>query len=178
MSGASVPDYLDPDEIPFTADEILRTFRLLADSEAEAQAIALQVTEGARQVYAERVAALAAEARGSTNLDELNHGIYFIYPEFFAALATLSPELSARVESYWVTQRAKLRPQRIRDAHWHAGFHPLHDPPDPTVIATVDAQEAAEREQWTTIRAAVETELREKALTTRPDDVHSPLARP
>ena len=93
-----MPAYIDPEELPFTADEIrAAASRFL--SEADARLVAETLTELGPQMMRERSGRRAEwKAASIPNADALPlHG--WVYPEeLLPALAELSADAAARVE--------------------------------------------------------------------------------
>jgi hypothetical protein len=64
-------DLIDPEDFPFTEDEVYRAERLLSP-EADARQMAADIASAGREAQAARIAAAAARARGSRNPAEIN----------------------------------------------------------------------------------------------------------
>ena len=151
-------DLIDPEDFPFTEDEVYRAERLLS-SEADARRMAADIASGGRDARAARVAAAEARARGSREPAEINPPVMLLSGMYFAQLAALSPELEQRVERYRMELRAQARPSRLRNALFRAGLHPSLKEPPPEVLAAIDAQDAAEDQTWAVLRADLASEL-------------------
>ena len=106
--GARAPDLVDPDDFPFTEEEVHRAERLLSD-EASARAEAAQIARAGREARASRLAADVARAHGRRGPTVVDPEVLYLSPVLFAPLAALSPELEARVEAYRSASRAASR---------------------------------------------------------------------
>ena len=94
-----MPAYIDPEELPFTTDEIRAAARRFL-SEADARLVADTLTKLGPQLVRERsTRRVAWKAANLANADALPlHG--WVYPaELLPALAELSVDAAARVES-------------------------------------------------------------------------------
>jgi hypothetical protein len=148
-------DLLDPEECPFTEAEIVAAARLWPEP-AERDALVQSIITGVREAYADRVRALAALARGSREVDEINYGIVIFPYEIFGLVAALSPAHADRVEIWRANRRAARRSQRVAQAMWNAGCNP-RDAATPAVLAQIDAEDRDWDEQWKAMRALPET---------------------
>ena len=151
-------DFIDPEDFPFTEDEVYRAWRLLG-SEADAREIAAIIALGGRENRVSRLAALAARARGSRDPAEVNYPVLAVPAELFALLAALSPELETRVERYRAATREESRLSRVRNHAFRLRVPLDQDPPAPEVLAAIAAEDRAVDEAWAGLRAAVATEL-------------------
>jgi hypothetical protein len=116
-------DLIDPEDFPFTEDEVYRAERLLSP-EADARQMAADIARAGREAQAARIAAAAARARGSRNPTEINPPVMLLSGMYFAQLAAVSPELEERVERYRMAGRAQARASRLRNAMVRAGLPP------------------------------------------------------
>ena len=156
-------DIIDPEDFPFTEEEVYRAERLLS-SEADAREMAAKIAQAGRDARTARLAAAAAQARGSRDPTEINAPVMVLSTMYFAQLAAISPELEERVERYLRALRATALPSRLRSALYRAGLTVTSEPP-PEVVAVLAAEYAAEDQAWAALRADLATELRAR---TRP----------
>jgi len=160
--GATVHDLIDPDDFPFTEDEVYRAERLLS-SDADARRMAADIATAGREARAARVAAAEARARRSRDPVEINAPVMVLSAMYFAQLAALSPELEQRVEQYRMKLRAQARPSRLRHALFRAGLLATRHEPPPEVLAEIAAQDAADDRAWARLRADLATELERRS---------------
>ena len=153
-------DLIDPEDFPFTEDEVYRAERLLSP-EADARQMAADIASAGREAQAARIAAAAARARGSRNPTEINPPVMVLSGMYFAQLAAVSPELEERVERYRMAGRAQAGPSRLRNAMFRAGL-PLGHDPTPDVLSKLAAEDAAEDEAWFSFRADLAAELQRR----------------
>ena len=94
-----MPEFVDPEELPFTTDELYRA-ALRFMPEEKARFIADHLTEIGPGLVAERAARRAGWRRsGAPNADTLPL-FGWVYPnELLIALSALSPEVDARVKA-------------------------------------------------------------------------------
>jgi hypothetical protein len=149
-----VQDIIDPEDFPFTEEEVYRAERLLS-SEADGREMAAKIAQAGRDARTARLAAAAAQARGSRDPTEINAPVMVLSTMYFAQLAAISPELEERVEQYLLALRATARPSRLRSALYRAGLAVTSEPP-PEVVAVL----AAENQAWAALRADLAAELR------------------
>jgi hypothetical protein len=161
-----VHDLIDPEDFPFTEDEVYRAERLLS-SEADARRMAADIAIAGRDARIARAAAAEARAQGSRDPAEINPPVMLLSGMYFAQLAALSPELEQRVERYRMELRAQARPSRLRNALFRAGLPPNQPEPPPEVLAAIAAEDAAEDQAWATLRADLAAELHRR--------LHSPV---
>jgi hypothetical protein len=152
-------DLIDPEDFPFTEDEVYRAERLLSP-EADARRMAADIASSGREAQAARIAAAAARARGSRIPTEINPPVMILSGMYFAQLAAVSPELEERVERYRLAGRAQARPSRLRNAMFRAGL-PLGHDPTPEVLSKLAAEDAAEDAAWFSLRADLAAEFAE-----------------
>jgi hypothetical protein len=153
-------DLIDPEDFPFTEDEVYRAERLLSP-EADARQMAADIARAGREAQAARIAAAAARARGSRNPTEINPPVMLLSGMYFAQLAAVSPELEQRVERYRMAGRAQARTSRLRNAMFRAGL-PLGHDATPEVLSKLAAGDAAEDEAWFSLRADLAAELQRR----------------
>lgn len=155
-------NWIDPDEFPFSQDEVYLALRLTS-SEKLARTEAARIAEMGRDAHVARLAAQQALARGSRDAAEVNRDVLYLSPEFFALLAAVSTELAARVDAYWERIFAQNHELRLRNALRLARVSSLDDPAAADVRATLESADADERALWHAVRSGVEADLRQRA---------------
>jgi len=164
IRNATIVTFIDPEELPFSQDEVYEALRLTS-SERRARSEAASIAQMGREARAARLAAQQARARGTRDPAEANRHALYLSPEFFALLAAVSLELRARVDTYWESTFAQNHAYRVRNALRLAGASSLDDAAAVDVRAAVDAADAEEQGIWRTVRAGVESELRRRGHT-------------
>jgi hypothetical protein len=151
------PDWLDPEEFPFTEAEL--TSALVPwGSYPGCEQLAVAIAEGLREARAGRERALAALARDSRDLEEIDHGIFLFPTEVWALMAELSADHAERVEAFLRERQRQQRPQRLASAMLRAGLSP-HATPTAAVVAEIDAEDRATEVQWQEFRDRVRRDV-------------------
>lgn len=151
-------EWLDPEEFPFTEAELVaalgRWSAWLGHEE-----LPRQIAQGVRECRVDRLRAAAAIARGSRDLEEINHSTFLFPDEVWALVADLSPAHADRVEAFLNARRAARRPHRLASAMHAAGLG-SREAPTPEIIAAIDEEDRIADEQWIAFRAKVRDEMR------------------
>lgn len=119
-------EYLDPDRLPFTEDEIFRALALTA-GEQEAR-------DAARE-FAETLAGGAYD------------GAWSLSDSVFAALALLSDDLRERIDVYMRAGWERMRPSTVFNALRREGL-PGGSDPTPSALRTADEEIAEHVANW------------------------------
>lgn len=119
-------EYLDPQSLPFTEDELFRAFALTGDEQ--------EAREGARWL-ADLLAGGAYE------------GGWSISDAVFAALALLSDDLRERVDTYMRDRWERMRPSTVFNALRREGL-PGGCDPTPSALRMADEEIAAYVADW------------------------------
>ena len=150
------PEWLDPEEFPFTEAELFAALGPWGASLGHDR-LPREIAQGLRECRVDRLRAAGAIARGSRDLEEINHAVFLFPPEVWALLCELSPAHAERVESFRDDRRRASRAHRLATAMHLAGLHPRATP-TPEIVATIDAEDAAADEEWKAFRARVRRE--------------------
>ncbi len=151
--------YLDPDQFPFTADEVRAAVEWLAEG-ADREALAGFILEVCARLRAEKERAALARARGSTDPEDINDIVLAFPEELYAALSLAGPDTALRV----VTLLSGWRAQTVRSRrHLVMREHGCHQNAQPTaaVLAELEAFEGSIVAAWDSVRAKV-AERRER----------------
>jgi hypothetical protein len=151
------PDWLDPDEFPFTGAELTSAL-VLWSSHPGCEQLAEAIAEGLRESRVERERALAALARGSRDLEEINHGIFLFPSEVWALMAELSADHAERVEAFRRERQRQQHPQRLARAMSRAGLS-ADASPTAAVVAEIDSEDRATEVEWQEFRAQVRRDV-------------------
>lgn len=119
-------EYLDPQQLPFTEDELFRALALMGD-EKEAR--------DAAHAFAETLAGGAYD------------GAWSISDEVFAALALLSNDLRGRVDTYMRDRWESMRPSLLYAALRREGL-PGGSDPTPSALRAADEEVARHVADW------------------------------
>lgn len=139
---------ISEDDFPFTEAELRRALALVyLDADA--------AREAARLATLGRHVASDESAEGPRLGNVVSGGYTLVVPDFWVALvAELGPAEAARCDAWRLRERRAGRRVRERNATYAAGLDP-RSPPPATIVARLDAQEAAADAQWAETRAAV-----------------------
>ena len=109
----SVTDLIDPEELPFTEDELLRAARTFMPEEGAQKMAAHLAWCGPGAIDHRRERRRQWKQGGIANADQLlEHG--WVYPEqLLPALAALSPAVASRVEELRLRLANQPTPERF-----------------------------------------------------------------
>jgi len=113
-------DLIDPDELPFTRDEIARAYALFYPAEI-AEEVADHLVEcapGLIEIRAQRRNEWAAAGIPNAATAPLHGWVYA--EELLPALASLSPDVADRVESLMRSSWDRRRGARLNELRWKA----------------------------------------------------------
>lgn len=114
----NAPDYMDPNQLPFTEDELFRALALIGDE---------QEARDAAHAFAETLAGGAYD------------GGWSMSDEAFAALALVSDDLRDRVDAYMRSSWEGMRQTLVRAALRSEGFPPGSNP-TPSALRAADEE--------------------------------------
>ena len=138
-------EYIHDEDCPFTEEE-LKSALVLAYPPEEAARLARDVAVGAAEARARPVPRVGSRE-------------FLVLPDFwFGLVATVSPDLSERVERWRRGLREPHRGSRERNAMYSAGLSP-RDPPTPEVTRKLDEEDEEVEAQWRRLQAEVATFL-------------------
>ena len=121
------PGYLDPELLPFTADELFRGLALASDEQ-----------------QAREVSDSFAELLG----DSANEGVGWSLPDVvFAAMALVSDDLRQRVDAYKRADWEDMRRSLVYDALRRDGL-PVGSDPTPSALRAADEELARYAAEW------------------------------
>lgn len=112
----SARDLIDPEELPFTEDELLRAARTFLPEEAAQKLAAHLAWCGPGAIEHRRERRKRWKQGGIANADQLfEHG--WVYPEqLLPALAALSPGVASRVEELRLRLSNEPKPEGFAEA--------------------------------------------------------------
>ena len=150
-----VMSYLDPEDFPFTLDELRRAFAL-AGSPDEAAEVAGEIADMVMEARRMAETARDARARGSTDPTEINPGSFAASVDLYALLWCL-PECSARVDEMMEAQWRALEEGQVKLIMAQCGER-LTTPPD-DVMREARRRVAPKRAGWTRRKRAMADRL-------------------